>query len=112
LAAGDEGFYCDADGTDWTDNCNEGVDTVGLASLPKMDLMSFHLYPEGWGKSTEWGTEWIERHFADALAIGKPAMLGEFGYTVQSERNPVYNEWLNTMDALNGAGAMFWMLAD
>src|SRR5207245_10030536 len=51
LSAGDEGFYClDPTSSDFTLNCSQGVDTIALASLPSMDVMSFHLYPDSWGK--------------------------------------------------------------
>jgi len=44
VSVGDEGFYCIPGATDWTENCGEGVDTIALAKLDNIDLMSFHLY--------------------------------------------------------------------
>ena len=112
VSAGDEGFYCnDRTSFDYMENCGAGVDTVALAKLPAMDVMSFHLYPDGWGKDVAWGKAWIERHFADALAIDKPAMLGEFGLKDQSRRNAAYRLWTDTAMEVGGAGALYWMLA-
>lgn len=69
LTAGDEGFFC-RDESDWTlaakygasefgegfgEDCADGVDTIALASLPNIDMMSFHLYPDHWKTSTELG---------------------------------------------------------
>lgn len=112
VSAGDEGFYCnDPSSFDYMENCGAGIDTVALASLPAMDVMSFHLYPDGWGKDVAWGKSWIERHFADAMAIDKPAMLGEFGLKDKSLRNPNYRSWTDTAMEVGGTGALYWMLA-
>jgi mannan endo-1,4-beta-mannosidase len=112
VSAGDEGFYCsDPSSFDWTENCGSGVDTIALASLPAMDVMSYHLYPDGWGKDVAWGTSWIERHIADGMSIDKPAMLGEFGLSGKSMRNANYKTWTDSVMDLGGAGALYWMLA-
>jgi mannan endo-1,4-beta-mannosidase len=110
VSAGDEGFFCKPGATDWTENCGEGVDTVALAKLPAIDVMSFHLYPDHWGKDVAWGTQWIESHFKAARKIGKPAMLGEFGLQGKDVRNPGYQAWMNQVMESRGAGALFWML--
>jgi mannan endo-1,4-beta-mannosidase len=111
VSVGDEGFYCTPDATDWTENCNEGVDTIAFARLRHIDVMSFHLYPDSWGKDAAWGTQWIERHFRDARRLRKPAMLGEFGIRDESIRNPVYKEWTDTVLENHGSGALYWILS-
>ncbi len=111
VSVGDEGFYCLPFRSDWTENCSQGVDTLALASLPNVDVMSFHLYPDTWGKDAAWGTQWIQRHFADASRVGKPAMLGEFGLQDESLRNPVYQEWTDAVLASGGSGALNWILS-
>lgn len=112
LSAGDEGFFCIPGAADWTENCSEGVDTMALASLPSIDLLSFHLYPDSWGKSAAWGTAWIERHLREARKLRERAVLGEFGLLDKSTRNPVYKKWTDTL-LLNGAsGALYWILSD
>ncbi len=111
ISAGDEGYYCDPTSTDWTEDCNEGVDTIALAHLSEIDYMSYHLYPEPWGKTVAWAQDWIDRHVADALAMNKPAVMGEFGYQYKSMRNPVYKLWTDTTFQDGGAGGFYWMLA-
>ncbi|MCI0396853.1 MAG: cellulase family glycosylhydrolase [Chloroflexi bacterium] len=111
VSVGDEGFYCIPGAADWTENCNEGVDTLAFASLPKVDVLSFHLYPDSWGKDVDWSTEWIERHIADAQAINRPAVFGEYGLQDKSIRNVVYQEWTNTVFENGGSGALYWILS-
>lgn len=112
LGVGDEGFFCVPGSADWTENCGEGVDTLALADLPKIDLASFHLYPDSWGKDAAWGTDWIKRHIREARKIHERALLGEFGLKDKSVRNPVYKEWTDTVLLNGGPGAMYWILSD
>jgi mannan endo-1,4-beta-mannosidase len=111
VSAGDEGFYCIPGATDWTENCGEGVDTIALASLPKIDMMSLHLYPDHWGKDYAWGTQWIVRHIQDGKRINKPVVLGEFGVIDKTVRNAVYKEWTDAVFDNGGAGALYWILS-
>ena len=111
VSVGDEGFYCHPGASDWTDNCGEGVDTEAFTRLPNVDVMSFHLYPDSWGMTADWGTSWIKSHFAAARRIGKPAMLGEFGLKDKSVRNPVYKTWLDSAFWSGGTGALYWLLS-
>jgi len=111
VSAGDEGFFCDEEPASWIDACGEGVDTIALASLPHIDAMSYHLYPDAWGQTIEWGDAWIQRHIDEAKAIRKPAYLGEFGSENKTNRNVDYKLWLDTLFDGNGAGALYWMLA-
>jgi mannan endo-1,4-beta-mannosidase len=112
VSVGDEGFYCRPGADDWTENCGEGVDTLRLADLPHVDVASLHLYPESWGKTPEWGTEWITRHLLHARALRERPFLGEFGLRDKTLRNRVYLRWMNAVVAAGGAGATYWMLAD
>lgn len=115
VSVGDEGFYCLPNGTHWTENCGEGVDTVAFTRLKNIDVMSFHLYPEFWGTDAAWGTDWIKRHIRDGKAVGKPVMLGEFGLKDKSARNPVYKEWTDAFfksgGQSGGDGALYWILS-
>lgn len=125
LSAGDEGFFCRSV-DEWTlaarygasgygegfgEDCADGVDTVALAALSDVDLMSMHLYPDHWQTSTAWGTGWIEEHAAAAAAIGKPVYLGEFGLTDKATRMPVYHEWLQAIRNSGVDGALYWILS-
>lgn len=112
LSAGDEGFFCTPGATSAIEDCSTGVDTVALADLPAMDLMSLHLYPDGWGQpDPAFGKTWIERHIRAARKIHERAMVGEFGLLDASQRNKVYKEWTDTVLQEGGAGALYWMLA-
>ncbi len=112
VTTGDEGFFNDPDGADWMYDGSDGVDTVAWASVPTIDYMSFHLYPDHWGTDAEWGNQWIVEHNAAAKDIKKPALLGEFGWQDKSSRNAVYQDWLTTSLATGGAGSLVWILSD
>jgi mannan endo-1,4-beta-mannosidase len=112
VSMGDEGFYCTLGATDWTENCGEGIDEIALTRLKNIDVMSMHLYPDGWNKDVNWANTWIARHIKDAKANHKAFMLGEYGLKDQNTRNPVYKEWTDTVLKAGGNGALFWMLAD
>ncbi|NES14082.1 MULTISPECIES: cellulase family glycosylhydrolase [Micromonospora] len=112
VGVGDEGFFCDGPAaTDWTVNCGEGVDTVALAALPAVDLAGYHLYPDHWDKDADWGVAWIERHSREAERIGKPVMLGEFGWADKATRNPVYQRWTDAVIRSGGDGLLYWILS-
>ncbi|HEU5110563.1 MAG TPA: cellulase family glycosylhydrolase, partial [Micromonosporaceae bacterium] len=112
VSVGDEGFFCDGpDAPHWTANCGDGVDTVRLAKLPAIDVMSYHLYPDHWGTDAAWGVEWIQRHSAEAKKIRKPVMLGEMGFRDKNTRNPVFRQWTDAVIAGGGAGFLYWILS-
>ncbi len=112
VSSGSEGFYCDdPSSSDFTVNCSQGVDSNALAALPAMDVLSYHLYPDSWGKTPEWGTQWIARHIADSHRLGDRAVAGEWGLLEKNTRNPVYNDWENEILKDNGAGALYWILS-
>ncbi len=112
LSPGDEGFYCtDPHSSDFTINCSQGVDSIALAKLPDMDILSYHLYPDSWGKTPEWGTEWIERHIEDSHRLGNRALAGEWGILDKNTRNPVYQQWEDAVLRDDGSGALYWILS-
>lgn len=109
---GDEGFFCDDPASsDWTVNCGEGVDSVALAKLPAVDVMSYHLYPDHWAKDAAWGVDWITRHAREAARVGKPVLLGEFGLHDKSIRNPVYQRWTDAAIRSGTDGFLYWILS-
>ncbi len=112
VSSGSEGWYCkDPNSSDFTINCSQGVDSLALARLPAMDVHSYHLYPDDWGKTPEWGTQWIESHIADAHALGDRAIAGEWGLREKNIRNPVYQQWEEAVLKNNGGGALYWLLS-
>jgi mannan endo-1,4-beta-mannosidase len=112
VGVGDEGFFCDnpAD-PDWTRNCGEGVDTLAFTRLPSIDLMSLHLYPDGWNKDLPWTYDWIRRHVREADQVGKPVLWGEFGWLNKATRNTVYRTWTEIFDQAGGDGWLYWILS-
>ena len=111
LGSGSNGFLDQPGATDFTLNGSGGVDEVALANLPNIDLLSYHLYPEAWGKDSAWATTWITQHISLAKSIGKPSMLGEFAWKTPDDRNEVYKSWTDTVYSGGGTGALFWMLS-
>jgi mannan endo-1,4-beta-mannosidase len=112
VGVGDEGFLCsDRTSGDWTVNCADGVDSAALAALPAVDLMSFHLYPDGWGKDAAWGTQWIRTHVQLANRIRKPSMLGEFGFKDKATRNVIYKQWTDAAVQSGIDGFLYWILS-
>jgi mannan endo-1,4-beta-mannosidase len=115
VGVGDEGFYAkEPASSDWTRNGADGVDSIKLSSLRDVDVMGFHLYPDGWGKgpAEQWGRDWIVEHAQDARAIRKPLFLGEFGSLDKTTRNRVYRTWTRTFASAGGTGELYWLLSD
>lgn len=122
VSVGDEGFL-NRSGSDWTVQAEGGVDHEALTALPNVDFGTFHLYPDHWNKTQQWGIEWIESHIEVARALGKPTILEEYGLRVKREdsRGPVsegesrrlvgYANYNNAMRERGGAAALFWLLA-
>ncbi|MEW9699758.1 cellulose binding domain-containing protein [Paenibacillus sp. SI8] len=113
VAVGDEGFYNKPGNSDWLRGGGEGVDWTRLTSLPNIDYGTYHLYPDGWGKTVDWGTDWIRDHIADGKTISKPVVLEEYGIkdssSDQAFRNATYQTWLNTVYTNGGAGDQYWI---
>ncbi len=113
VATGDEGFFNDPSRAgEWQYDGTDGVDSLGWAKIPTIDYMSFHLYPDHWGKDAAWGSQWIAEHNRAAKSIKKPALLGEFGWQGKSTRNVVYQQWFNASLSTGGAGSLAWILSD
>ena len=86
-----------------------GQDSAALAALPGVDLASFHLYPDGWGKDAAWGTQWIRTHVQVADRVHKPVMLGEFGLKDKATRNTVYQAWTDEAVRDGIDGFQWWL---
>jgi mannan endo-1,4-beta-mannosidase len=122
VSSGSEGELCEPNkpgaAGDWTRDCStgEGVDELAISKLPTIDVMSYHLYPNSWGKDAAWSVDWIKEHNLLAKMIHKPVMLGEYGWndkaTGKADRNPIYKQWLDTFFLTGGNGALYWILSD
>ena len=115
VAVGDEGFLNHPTlSTDWPYRGEGGVDHEALTALHDVDYASFHLYPDNWSKDVAWGTQWITAHCLVASTLGKPTVLGEYGYEVpkhsEAERMAAYTTWGDTLRTNGGDGSWFWML--
>lgn len=123
VSVGDEGFL-DGGGTHWAYAANDGVDHKALTALEHIDFGTFHLYPEHWQTTNEWGDQWIVDHLRVARELGKPTILEEYGTKVARaqgklgaitqgwrEREQTYRRWNDIMLRRGGNGALVWMLA-
>jgi mannan endo-1,4-beta-mannosidase len=112
VSVGEEGFTCDhPDSDDWNTNCGPGTDSAALTALPAVDVMSFHLYPDYWGTTPAWGTQWIKDHITTARNLRKASMLGEFGWKDKGSRDPVYQQWTAAVREAGGNGFLYWILS-
>lgn len=109
VSVGDEGFYGISGHSSYPYSAYEGVHWERLTSLPNIDYGTYHLYPDHWDTTAEWGTQWIRDHIQDAEELGKPVVLEEFGYQ-GADRNQVYEEWTTAVEEEGGAGSQFWIL--
>lgn len=114
VAVGDEGWLCQGPAVcrpgDWTCDGAYGVDNTAFAATPTVDFLSMHLYPSAWGQTDAWGQAWILNHTQTAHnLLGKPMLLGEFGFTDQ--QSAVYQQWLAASHDAGLNGALFWMLS-
>jgi mannan endo-1,4-beta-mannosidase len=121
VAVGDEGFL-NGGGEHWAYAANDGVDHEALTAVPTIDFGTFHLYPEHWNTTLEWGQKWIVDHLRVARRLGKPTILEEYGIQVGrdahgnivqglDERLHYYRLWNEAMLMNGGNGAMPWILS-
>jgi mannan endo-1,4-beta-mannosidase len=120
VSVGDEGMMKKGGGFGY--DGSDGADHEALLALKGIDFGTFHLYPDSWGQSVRWGSQWIDDHLAAARAAGKPTLLEEYGIiatrkgdtgpVVESERRDrAYPRWHEIMNKRGGNAALFWMLA-
>jgi methionine-rich copper-binding protein CopC len=92
----------------WLFNGHKGVSFSENTADPNIDFASIHLYPEYWNLSSTAGNSWIADHVRIARQLGKPLVIGEFGYS--SNPAAVYDQWLQTADVENAGGSLMWQL--
>lgn len=124
VAVGDEGMGLDPSRTsDYPYTGYEGNRAKDLLSLPAIDYGTIHLYPQNWGAvagadPVGWGAGWISDHVAAAKALGKPAVLEEFGLQIDpakgvadsAARDAGYRRWLDAAIGSGAGGFQFWIL--
>lgn len=123
VAVGDEGFLRGG-GRDWPYQAPFGVDHEQLIRLNGVDYGTYHLYPDHWGTTPQWGNNWIRAHIAVGRRAGKPNVLEEYGMPVRrrdgiagpvvefgSRRRAAYTDWNDLVLHEGGQAALFWMLS-
>ncbi|EWC44386.1 hypothetical protein DRE_01212 [Drechslerella stenobrocha 248] len=109
VAVGDEGFFNNPGSSDYVYNGGPGIDNYALTALASIDFGTFHMYPVPWGKSWDWGNQWIKDHAAQADALNKPMLFEEYGVTRSTGlRDTYHQQYHDTVFANNIAGDMFW----
>ncbi|KAI0397364.1 glycoside hydrolase superfamily [Xylariaceae sp. FL0594] len=110
VTLGDEGFGL-ATGSDgsYPFGYSEGVDFEANLKIATLDFGTFHLYPESWGTTYDWGNTWVKAHAAACKAAGKPCLFEEYGTT--TNHCALESPWQKTALAAPGiAGDLFWQL--
>ncbi|KAF3180073.1 hypothetical protein EYR41_002582 [Orbilia oligospora] len=109
VAVGDEGFINTPGSSDYVYNGGPGIDNEALTALASIDFGTFHMYPIPWGKTWDWGNQWIKDHAAIADKLNKPMLFEEYGVTRDSGlRDTYHQQYHDTVFANNIAGDMFW----
>jgi mannan endo-1,4-beta-mannosidase len=121
VAVGDEGFL-NGGGEHWAYAAKDGVDHEAITSVENVDFGTFHMYPQDWSATLDWGARWIIDHLRVARRLGKPTVLEEYGIKVGrdergriekglEERLKYYEIWNHTTLQEGGSGAMAWILS-
>ena len=118
LGFGDEGFFCDPSSPQaaadqpggWTYDCSQGVDAEAIARIDEIDMVGLHVYPDHWGTTAGWATDYITRHAQLADEVGKPLFIGEYGWRGDAPRNAVFHQWLTAFRAGGGDIALYWQM--
>jgi hypothetical protein len=93
ITLGDEGFGLAGDGS-YPYQFSEGLDFAANLALPNISFGTFHLYPQSWGTTNDWGNGWIQAHAKVCAKLGKPCLFEEYG--VPSQHCSVEGGWQNT----------------
>ncbi|MEX0799454.1 MAG: cellulase family glycosylhydrolase [Bacteriovoracaceae bacterium] len=98
---------------------NEGTSYILNTSIPEIDFGSFHLYPSVFGFGSDQGnilkaqSAWIKDHYEIAKNLGKPALLGEYGYPGWGDKDkmtPIYQNIYQNIEQSGLGGGLFWQL--
>ncbi|KAF3911100.1 hypothetical protein AA313_de0206007 [Arthrobotrys entomopaga] len=109
VSVGDEGFFNIAGNSDYVYNGGAGVDNEALTALSTIDFGTFHMYPNSWGETYDWGNKWITDHAAIADKHNKPMVLEEYGVPRSSGvRDQYMAQYHATVLNSSIAGDMFW----
>ena len=85
VAVGTEGFF-NGTSDDWAYSGADGVDSESLLKLKDVDFGTFHLYPDWWSKTVEWGTNFTIAHAKLQHKVKKPVISEEYGWLLDVDR--------------------------
>ncbi|KAL7892666.1 glycoside hydrolase superfamily [Trichoderma sp. SZMC 28014] len=103
LATGSDGSYPYTYG--------EGTDFASFMNITTLDFSTFHLYPNSWGETYDWGSSWVETHAQACVAAGQPCMLEEYG--APTNHCAIESPWQQTSLASKGMAAdLLWQWGD
>lgn len=95
----------------------EGTSYVMNTAIPEIDFGSAHWYPSDWGFGYEFSQSlvnaqhaWINDHKEIAEDLGKPFMVGEYGYAGWGNQTVlnIYNDMWNYAEEINLDGSFLW----
>lgn len=123
VSLGDEGWF--APTHEVPDKANsypyrgtKGIDFEKNLAIPDIDFGTFHMYPEQWGESSDWGNTYIEEHAKIGIAQGRPVVLEEYGVLDANKddskakaRIATMQQWQDTIVKEKLAGDFVWQLA-
>ncbi|KAJ5557948.1 hypothetical protein N7535_009441 [Penicillium sp. DV-2018c] len=112
VTIGDEGFGLDiqSDGS-YPYSYAEGLNFTMNLDIETIDFATFHLYPESWGATNDWGNGWVKSHGAACVAAGKPCLFEEYGVT--ADHCTIEAPWQKTaLDTTGVAADLYWQYGD
>ncbi len=103
----------------YTLRANEGTSYIQNTSIPEIDFGGAHWYPTEFGFGTPVNEAmltaqyaWIKDHKTIAESVGKPFIIGEFGYPGWGNANEVlmYNTFYEQSETIGLDGDLLWQL--
>ena len=97
----------------------EGTSYIMNTSIPEIDFGSFHWYPGDWGFGSSVSQDllnaqdaWIRDHKTIANNLGKPAILGEYGFAGWGDARveTIYDDIYRIAETINLHGSLLWQL--
>ena len=112
VSLGDEGWLVPPSGDgSYAYSGYEGVDFAKNLAISTLDYGTFHMYPDQWGYPSSFGSQWIQDHDAVGKAVGKPAVLEEYGWVGAGNRTDVLEGWQATVLGCEVASDSIWQFA-
>ncbi|VDB87427.1 unnamed protein product [Peniophora sp. CBMAI 1063] len=112
VSVGDEGFFNEPGNSNFLYQGIFGIDSLALTNISTIDFGTFHMYPIGYGQTTDpigFGSQYILDHASVQKQLNKPMILEEFG-VIQSDVDQVtaYTQWYKDVLADGLTGDLIW----